>query len=181
MFLGPRFWCFVCAEDKIDGKYLSSGFSFSCRFCPDILSQWAWVRLFESTILMFNIYKGQIEEQDLSTADSSIKHDLARSCFQLCEIFYLFFIEIWFFDNQNKFYLIVKGLKNAFFMPFRGCQNEGSAFCKWWSWGAGLLQMIIPRAAAVRGGIGDSSSWMKLDLFLYKIRFRTHISYMILI
>ena len=31
--------------------------------------------------------------------------------------FYLFFIEIWFFDNQNTFYLIVRGLKNAVFMP----------------------------------------------------------------
>ena len=29
-----------------------------------------------------------------------------------------FFIEIWFFDTQNTFYLIVKDLKNAFFMPF---------------------------------------------------------------
>ena len=40
--------------------------------------------------------------------------------------------------------------------------------------GAGLLQMIIRRAAAVRGGIGDSSSCMKIDFFLCKIRFRTH-------
>ena len=30
-----------------------------------------------------------------------------------------FFIEVWFFDTQNNFYLIVKGLKNAFFMSFR--------------------------------------------------------------
>ena len=29
----------------------------------------------------------------------------------------LFFIEIWFFDTQNTFYLIVMGLKNAFLMP----------------------------------------------------------------
>ena len=35
--------------------------------------------------------------------------------------------------------------------------------------------MIIRRAAAVRGGIGDSSSCMKIDFFLCKIRFRTHI------
>ena len=26
-------------------------------------------------------------------------------------------IEIWFFDAQNTFYLIVRGLKNAFFWP----------------------------------------------------------------
>ena len=30
----------------------------------------------------------------------------------------IFSIEIWFFDTQNTFYLIVRGLKNAFFMPF---------------------------------------------------------------
>ena len=49
-----------------------------------------------------------------------------------CENFDLFFIEIWFFDTQNTFYLIVRGLKNAFFMPF-----------SWLSkWGAGFLQMI---------------------------------------
>ena len=42
-------------------------------------------------------------------------------------------------------------------------------------WGAGLLQMIILRAAAVRGAIGDSSGCMKIDAFLCKIRFRTHI------
>ena len=29
-------------------------------------------------------------------------------------------------------------------------------------------------AAAVRGGIGDSSSWMDIDIFLCKIQFRTH-------
>ena len=40
--------------------------------------------------------------------------------------------------------------------------------------GAGLLQMIILRAAAVKGGIGDSSNWMKIDFFIWKIRFRTH-------
>ena len=33
---------------------------------------------------------------------------------------------------------------------------------------ADLLQMIIWRAAAVKGGIGDSSSWMKFALFLRK-------------
>ena len=41
-------------------------------------------------------------------------------------------------------------------------------------YGASLLQRIIRRAAAVRGGIGDSSSWMKIAFFLCKIRFRTH-------
>ena len=30
----------------------------------------------------------------------------------------IFGIEIWFFDIKNTFYLIVWGLKNAFFMPF---------------------------------------------------------------
>ena len=30
----------------------------------------------------------------------------------------IFFIEICFFDTQNTFYLIVKELKNAFFMSF---------------------------------------------------------------
>ena len=34
--------------------------------------------------------------------------------------------------------------------------------------------MIIQRAAAVRGGIGDSSSCMEIDFFLRNIRFRTH-------
>ena len=37
------------------------------------------------------------------------------------------------------------------------------------------MQMIIRRTAAVGEGIGDSSSWMKIDFFLCKIRFRTHI------
>ena len=32
--------------------------------------------------------------------------------------FWSVFIEIWFFDTQNTFYLIVRDLKNAFFMPF---------------------------------------------------------------
>ena len=40
----------------------------------------------------------------------------------------------------------------------------------------GLLQMIIRRAAAVRGGIGDSSSCMKIDFFLCKIRFEHMLS-----
>ena len=65
-----------------------------------------------------------------------------------------------------------------FSCPFRGCQNEGPASCKanddpegpvsckWSFGGAGLLQMIIRRAAAVTGGIGDSSSWMKTDFFV---------------
>ena len=53
-----------------------------------------------------------------------------------------------------------------FFMPFL------------WSlkWGAGPLQTICRRAAAVRGGIGDSSSWIKIDFFLCKVRFRTQSS-----
>ena len=55
-------------------------------------------------------------------------------------------------------------MKHPFFMPFLWLS-------KLWS---GLLQMIILRATAVKGGIGDSSSWMKIALFLCKIRFRTH-------
>ena len=58
-----------------------------------------------------------------------------------------FFIEIWFFDTQNTFYLIVKGLKNAFFLPFLWLTK----------WGTSLLQMITRRATAVKGGIGYSS------------------------
>ena len=44
-----------------------------------------------------------------------------------------------------------------------------------WEWLA-LFQKYPPtmRWAAVRGGIGDSSSCMKIDFFLRKIRFRTH-------
>ena len=42
-----------------------------------------------------------------------------------CENFDPIFIEILFFDTQNPFYLIVKGLKNAFLMQFLDCQNEG--------------------------------------------------------
>ena len=38
---------------------------------------------------------------------------------QMWKFWTIFFIEIWFFDTQNIFYLIVKGLKNAFFMSFR--------------------------------------------------------------
>ena len=45
----------------------------------------------------------------------------------------------------------------------------------WFKMRAGLLQMIIWRAAAVRGGIGNSSSCLKIDLFFCKIRFGTHI------
>ena len=58
--------------------------------------------------------------------------------------------------------------------PLADGHPEGQASCKWWSGGAGLLQMIIRRAAAVRGGIGDSSSCMKIDFFLRKTRFSTH-------
>ena len=66
MFLGPRFWCFVCAEDKIDGKYLSSGFSFSCRFCHyergrGCLGPQFWCLIYT---------KDKTDELDLSTADS---------------------------------------------------------------------------------------------------------------
>ena len=81
-----------------------------------------------------------------------------------CENFVFFLTEIWFFDNQNTFYLIVQGLKNAFFTPFlwlskwgasllqmmiqrdRPLANghpEGPSSCKWWSGGTVLLQMII--------------------------------------
>ena len=42
-------------------------------------------------------------------------------------------------------------------------------------WGACLLQMIIQRAAAVRGGIGDFSICMDIDFLLCKIRSRIHI------
>ena len=44
-----------------------------------------------------------------------------------------------------------------------------------WKWLA-LFQKYPPtmRWTAVRGGIGDSSSCMKIDFFLCKIRFRTH-------
>ena len=38
---------------------------------------------------------------------------------QMLKICPKFFIEIGFFDTQNTFYLIVRGLKNAFFTPFR--------------------------------------------------------------
>ena len=38
---------------------------------------------------------------------------------QMLKICPKFFIEIGFFDTQNTFYLIVRGLKNAFFMPFK--------------------------------------------------------------
>ena len=78
--------------------------------------------------------------------------------------------------------------------PLANDDPEGLASCRWSSGGAGplqmmirtdrplekghpkgagLLQMIIWRAAAVRGGIGDFSSWMKIGYFLCKIRFRT--------
>ena len=35
--------------------------------------------------------------------------------------------------------------------------------------------MIIRRAAAVRGGIGDFSSCMEIEFFFCEFRFRTHI------
>ena len=52
---------------------------------------------------------------------------------------------LWFYDTKNTFYLIVKGLKAAFFMPFFVINEhlEGPASCKWSSWGTGLSQMII--------------------------------------
>ena len=55
--------------------------------------------------------------------------------------------------------------------PLANDDPKGLASCKWSSGGASLLQMMIRRAAAVRGGIGDSSSWM--DFFLCKICFLT--------
>ena len=42
--------------------------------------------------------------------------------------------------------------------PSANGHPEGPASCKWSFGEAGLLQMMIRRAAAVRGGIGDSSS-----------------------
>ena len=69
--------------------------------------------------------------------------------------------------------------------PVANDDLEGPASCKWSSRGAGLLQMMIwrdrslandyPEAAAVRGGIGDFSSCMEIDFFLFKIRFRIHL------
>ena len=94
----------------------------------------------------------------------------------------------------------VRGLKNVFFMPFTpplfqkypstmraACAiseiySTMRALCyirnnhPLWEWLA-LFQKYPPsimRWAAARGGIGDSSSCMKIDFFLCKIRFRTH-------
>ena len=65
-----------------------------------------------------------------------------------------FFIEMWFFDTQNTFHLIVKALKNAFFMPYL--------------W----LQMITQRGWPLANNhlVGG---WIAFSLC--KIRFRTHI------
>ena len=41
-------------------------------------------------------------------------------------------IESWFFDTQNTFHLIVKGLENAFFMPFSWLSKPAS-----WKWSSG--------------------------------------------
>ena len=83
--------------------------------------------------------------------------------FHLYNLFHFFF-EIWFVDTQNTFYLIVKGLKNAFFIPFfvdvvANDHPKGPASCKWSYGGACLLQIISSGAG----------------LFLCEIRFRTHI------
>ena len=51
----------------------------------------------------------------------------------------IFSLKTWFFDAQNTFYLNVKILKNAFFMPVLWLSK----------WVAGLLQMIIWRTATV--------------------------------
>ena len=60
---------------------------------------------------------------------------------------------------KTHFFSLWRVPKMHYFMPF-----------SWLSkWGAGLLQMIIRRAAAVRGGIGDSSSWMKIDFFFLRL------------
>ena len=56
-----------------------------------------------------------------------------------CENFDPFSIEIWFCDTQNTFYLIVKGLKNAFFMPFLWLSEWAPASCKWSSGGFSLI------------------------------------------
>ena len=58
--------------------------------------------------------------------------------------------------------------------PLTNDHQEGPASYKWPSGGAGLLQMMIRRAAAVRAGIGDFSSCMEIDFFLCKLWFRTH-------
>ena len=52
--------------------------------------------------------------------------------------------------------------------------SKGPVSCKWSSGGDSLLQMIIQRAAALRGVIGDSRSCMKIAFLLWNIRFRTH-------
>ena len=47
-----------------------------------------------------------------------LPHPCLAQTVSKCENFDLFFIKIWFFYTQNTSYLIVRGLKMHFFMPF---------------------------------------------------------------
>ena len=82
---------------------------------------------------------------------------------QMWNFYHFFLIEI-LIDTQNTFIALWRVTKCIFHALFGAFKKRAS-----------LLQMIILRAAALRGGIGDSSSWMKITFFLCKIRFRTHI------
>ena len=95
-------------------------------------------------VLLFQ--RGQVGQNIKATGDGGTMYNRWKSAdFSICgykgessktdirENFDPVFIEIWFFDTQNTFYLIVDGLKN-YSCPFLDVKM-----------GAGLLQMIIRR------------------------------------
>ena len=72
---------------------------------------------------------------------------------QIWKFWLNFSIEFRFLDTHNTFYLIVKGLKNAFFMPLTPPLYRYSTI---------LWQSSEPTVKNIR----DSRSWMKMTFFL---------------
>ena len=74
--------------------------------------------------------------------------------------FFPVFIKIWFFDTQNSFYIIVRGLKNAFFMPLTPLLYCYMAVL--WQSSSGSKEELVSLVVGWK--------W----LFKWKIHFRTH-------
>ena len=78
-----------------------------------------------------------------------------------CENFDPIDIEIWFFDTHNTFYLIVRGLKNAFSVSLTPLLYR--------------FLTILWQRSNIREELGILLVWWKLLFFFCKIRFKIHI------
>ena len=114
----------------------------------------AWDKSFDTFFRYTNVcmvvisYKGSRQKMDFFTVRLTVRggrvSPLGPHRKQMWTFWLIFSIEIWCFDTQNTFHLIVEGLQNAFFMPFLWFQMiiqrdrllandnpEGQASCKW--------------------------------------------------